>query len=371
MSKRFYAGTRKGLFTFEKDGSKWVQTGWNFPGIQIPAILPDRRDGTLYAVVDHGHFGTKLHRSDDQGETWTELDPPAYPERPEDVPEVLDPFRQVPIPWSLEKVWALESAGPDKGGDLWCGTIPGGLFYSNDRGETWELNRSLWDRPERAKWAGGGYDFPGIHSICVDPRDSQRVVVAISCGGNWITKDGGENWTQGAEGMLYDFMPADQGGADPDGQDPHRMVQCQGQADHFWVQHHCGIFRSKTAADGWEEIKGVSPSAFGFAVAVHPTDSNTAWFAPALKDENRYPADGKFIVNRTRDGGETFEALSKGLPEPPAYDLIYRHALEVDDSGNELIMGSTTGGLWFSDDQGDSWDAISMNLPPVFCLRFS
>lgn len=370
MSDRFHVGTRKGFFTFERSGSGWKQAGWHFPGIQIPMFLADRRDGSLYVAVDHGHFGTKLHRSDDGGANWEELEPPIYPEKPDDVSEILDPFRQVPVPWSLQKIWALEAGGPDQPGMLWCGTIPGGLFRSDDRGQSWELNRPLWDRPERAKWAGGGYDFPGIHSICVDPRNSDRVVVGISCGGVWITEDGGESWRQGAEGMSYDFMPADQGGADPDGQDPHRMVQCQGAPDEYWVQHHCGIFRSRTGGDGWKRIEGVKPSGFGFAVAVHPNDPETAWFVPAVKDEYRYPVDAKFVVNRTRDGGKTFETLDRGLPEPPAYDLVYRHALEIDGAGESLVMGSTTGGLWFSGDQGDSWETVSMNLPPVFCVRF-
>lgn len=371
MSNRIYVGTRKGLFTFERSDKGWEQKRWDFHGIQIPMLLSDPRDGTVYAAVDHGHFGSKLHRSDNGGENWTELEPPVYPEKPEDAPEILDPFRQQPVPWSLQKIWSLEAGGADQVGRLWCGTIPGGLFRSDDRGETWELNRPLWDKPERAKWAGGGYDYPGIHSICVDPRDPDRIVVAISCGGVWITQDGGESWSQGADGMAYDFMPADQGGADPDGQDPHRMVQCQGTPDHFWVQHHCGIYRSQSSGVGWEEIKGVQPSGFGFAVTVHPENPDTAWFVPAVKDEKRYPADGKLIVNRTRDGGKTFEALSQGLPTPPAYDLIYRHALEIDPTGNELVMGSTTGGLWFSDDQGDHWKSLSQNLPPVFCLQFA
>ncbi len=370
MSERFHVGTRKGLFTFEPNGSGWKQTAWHFPGIQIPMLLTDPRDGTLYVAVDHGHFGTKLHRSDNGGGSWGELDPPVYPEKPDDAPEILDPFRQVPVPWSLQKIWSFAAGGLDQPGTLWCGTIPGGLFRSDDRGETWELNRPLWEKPERAKWAGGGYDFPGIHSICVDPRNSDRVVVGISCGGVWITEDGGGSWKQGARGMTYDFMPVDQGGADPDGQDPHRMVQCQGSPDDYWVQHHCGVFRSKTGADGWEQVENVKPSGFGFAVAVHPKDSETAWFVPAVKDEFRYPVEAKFIVNRTRDGGRTFESLDRGLPEPPAYDLVYRHALEIDGEGESLVMGSTTGGLWFSGDQGDSWEVVSMNLPPVFCVGF-
>ncbi len=369
MSDRFFVGTRKGLFSFERRSGGWKQAGVSFLGIQVPMLLPDSRDGRLHAAVEHGHFGIKVHRSGDGGGSWDELDAPVYPEKPEDAPEVLDPGRQVPVPWSLEKVWSLEPGGPDQPGRLWCGTIPGGLFRSDDGGDSWELVRRLWDRPERGKWAGGGYDYPGIHSICVDPRDSNCVAVGVSCGGVWRTEDGGETWEQGAHGMAYDFMPADQGGADPDAQDPHRMVQCRSAPDHFWVQHHCAIYRSSDGARSWREIENVQPSGFGFAVAVHPEDPDTAWVVPAKKDEFRYPVDGRFLVNRTRDGGKTWEALTVGLPDPPAYDLVFRHALDLSPDGTRLVMGSTTGSLWVSENQGDSWELVTTHLPPVYCIR--
>jgi photosystem II stability/assembly factor-like uncharacterized protein len=153
-------------------------------------------------------------------------------------------------------------------------------------------------------------------------------------------------------------------------QDPHLMVQCAGNPDALWVQHHCGIYRSTNRGARWSRIRDVSPSAFGFAVAAHPRDSETAWFVPAQKDEYRVPVDGQVVVNRTRDGGRTFETLRRGLPQKHAYDLVYRHALAVDASGERLLMGSTTGSLWVSEDQGDSWTAVSHHLPPVYCVRF-
>lgn len=125
---------------------------------------------------------------------------------------------------------------------------------------------------------------------------------------------------------------------------------------------------AKVGVDGDDEF--LEPSGFGFAVAVHPDDADTAWVVPAKKDELRYPVDGRFLVNRTRDGGETFEPLTVGLPDPPAYDLVYRHAFELDESGQILAMGSTTGSLWVREDQGDRWELLTSHLPPVYCVRF-
>ncbi len=107
----------------------------------------------------------------------------------------------------------------------------------------------------------------------------------------------------------------------------------------------------------WTSLPNAKPSVFGFAVAAHPRDPETAWFVPAIKDERRVPVDAKLVVSRTRDGGETFEVFDRGLPSP-SFDLIYRHALDIDESGNVLAMGSTTGGLWLSDDGGESWRTL-------------
>ncbi len=115
----------------------------------------------------------------------------------------------------------------------------------------------------------------------------------------------------------------------------------------------------------------MKPSGFGFAVAVHPNDARTAWFVPGVKDECRVPKDGKLVVSTTADGGRSFAALSQGLPEVPAWDLIYRHSLAVDGSGARLAMGSTTGNLWVSGNGGDSWLMLSATLPPIAVVAFA
>jgi len=357
MSDRLFAATRKGLIEYRREAGGWRQVRVSFAGSPVSMVLPDERDGTLYAALDLGHFGTKLHRSQDGGANWTEITAPSY--------ESLGPDD----PASLKLIWSLESGGPDEPGVLWAGTLPGGLFKSADRGESWTLNRPLWDRPEKAQWFGGGYDVPGIHSICVDPRDSRTITLGVSCGGVWETKDGGDNWTLGGHGLRAEFLPPEQAGA-PESQDPHRLVRCAAAPDHMWIQHHNGIFRSTAGFNAWTEITA-PPSSFGFAVAVHPKDPKTAWFAPAVKDEFRYPVDYRFVVTRTRDGGESFDLLSEGLPRGAAFDLIYRHGLIVDETGERLAMGSTTGNLWASEDGGGRWSEVSGNLPPIYALRFA
>jgi hypothetical protein len=263
-------------------------------------------------------------------------------------------------------VWGLE-AGP---GRLWAGCLPAGLFTSDDGGASWQLVESLWMRPERKEWMGGGYDHAGIHSILVDPRDPGHVTVGISCGGVWQTRDGGGQWENTSEGMdAGAYMPPERR-YDPNIQDVHRIDQCKAHPDVLWCQHHCGLYRSTDGGMHWDGIPSPAPSGFGFPVAAHPRDPRRAWFAPAHSDAQRMPADGRMVVNETRDAGASFSAHGYGLPQRDAYHLIYRHALVVADDGRTLAMGSTTGGLWVSDDGDASWHCLSRDLPPIAVLRW-
>lgn len=370
MPKTLLVSTKKGLFRFRRAGKGlWKAMKPAFLGAPVSASLRDPRDGAIYAALDHGHFGVKLQRSDD-GEKWTEVGVPVYP-KPPDGPPPKDGIGRT-IPTSLKLIWTL-AIDPLEAGGLWAGTLPGGLFHSSDRGATWVLNRPLWDRPERAKWFGGGYDAPGIHSLCVDPRDARRVAIAISCGGVWQTTDAGATWSNVTEGMRNEYMPKGQE-YDTDSQDPHLMVQCQAAPDQFWAQHHNGIFKGDLSIQSgrrWKEVTAKAPSRFGFPCAVHPEDPDVAWFVPAVKDECRVPVDGRLVVTRTKDGGKTFQVLSQGLPKQSSYDLVYRHGLDLAPDGKSLAMGSTTGGLWVSEDGGRGWAELSSHLPPIYGVRFA
>jgi hypothetical protein len=279
-------------------------------------------DGTLHVAQDLGHFGVKMKRSRDGGSSWEDRPVPKYPPKPEGE-EDIDPTRRTPVPWDLKKVWALETSARE--GELWCGTIPGALFRSRDGGDSWQIVDSLWNHPKRKEWFGGGADYPGIHSVLVDPRDPDVVKVGVSCGGLWASADAGASWELQGVGMRSAFMPPDQA-LNPGIQDPHRIVQCTAAPEHVWIQHHNGIFRS---------------------------------------------TDGAVVVSRTRDGAASFDVLRSGLPQQHAYDLVYRHGLDIDADGATLAFGSTTGNLWLSEDQGDHWQQLSSSLPPIYCVRFA
>jgi photosystem II stability/assembly factor-like uncharacterized protein len=359
MADRLHVGTRKGLFEIARRGGRWDIAEAHFLGDPVSAVLAT--EDSVCAALDLGHFGAKLWRRDET-DAWRELAAPVYPPKPEDAGD--DPH-----PWSLGKIWTLEPGGV--AGRLWAGTMPGGLFRSEDGGASWSFVESLWRMPERRQWMGvAGGEQPGIHSVLVDPRDPDDIRIGVSTAGVWASQDGGQSWRIINQGMYNEYMPPDRRG-DPIVQDVHLLARSAANPDIVWCQHHNAVFRSEDAGANWQEVTAIRPSKFGFAVAVHPRDPDTAWFVPAVKDERRIPVDAKVVVARTRDGGRSFEVLTKGLPQRHAYDLVWRHALAVDATGERLAFGSTSGGLWISEDGGDSWAMLDARLPPIAVVRFA
>ncbi len=274
---------------------------------------------------------------------------------------------------TLLKLWYLAFG---QKGRLYVGTIPGGLFVSSDGGESFELNRPLWNHESRGgdlfagegtgttHWMGtpaseGGEFAPGIHSVVVDPRNPDRVLVAVSTAGALETTDGGKTWRGRNKGMLNDYLP------DPAaewGHDAHYIELCKGQPDHLWQQNHAGVFYSSDGAKTWSRVSKPEQGVhFGFPVAADDKDGRTAWLVPGRSDNQRMAIDGGLFVARTEDGGESWKQLREGLPQRNAYDVVYRHAL--DNSGDALAFGSTTGNLYVSENRGDSWQTGHGLLP--------
>ncbi len=359
MSDRAWLATRKGLIELRRQAGRWRIAHTSFLGDPVTMLLPPQADGPhagrMLAALNLGHFGVKLHASSDGGRQWQELAAPVYPPQPADASGPA---------WKLGLVWSLAMAH----GTLWAGTLPGGLFRSADFGASWQLVDALWNEPTRTQWMGGGYDTPGIHSLCPHPTRAGELLLAISCGGVWATEDDGASWALRTQGLQADYMPPELAG-DGATQDPHCIAACPAAPDVLWCQHHSGIWRSTDRGRHWLPVTAPR-SSFGFAVAAHPADPQTAWFVPAVSDQCRVPVGGALVVNRSRDGGASFDTLGEGLPAADCFDLAYRHGLAVADDGCSLLLGSTTGGLWASNDGGDSWATVSTTLPPVYALRF-
>ena len=111
-----------------------------------------------------------------------------------------------------------------------------------------------------------------------------------------------------------------------------------------------------TPGDSWKDIARGVPSDFGFAMAMHPHEPDTVYIIPIKSDQVRVSPDGKLRVYRTRNGGRSWEALTRGLPQRHAYDIVLRDGLTTDSLDPAgIYFGTRNGKLYASKDSGNSW----------------
>jgi len=351
-------GTTKGAFVFRSGAQRasWEEAGPYFPGRSVYALAYDNRNGRnkLWAAVNSPYWGSFLSSSNDFGETWS--DPESYNIK---FPEGSDV--------SLKQVWQVVN-DPHDADTLYCGVEPAALFKSTDGGETWSLNRGLFDHPHRTQWMPGGGGLC-LHTILPDPSNAKRLYVAISTGGVYRSDDGGETWEPRNKGICARFMPPDQ--QYPEwGQCVHKVVSHPSNPNRMFLQHHWGVYRSDTAGDSWDDIGKGLPSDFGFAMEIDPHDAHTVYIIPIESDEFRCTPEGKLRVYRTKDGGNSWHALTAGLPQQHALETILRDNMDADGSSpTGLYFGTRSGKVFGSSNGGDSWTLIKDGLPPVTCVK--
>ena len=345
-------GTKKGLFVLEGEpGSGFEVTARAFAGEPVEYALRDPRSGVLLAAVSSPFYGPKVFFTDDPAGEWDQASGIELPEGGED---------------ALERIWILRTGEAD--GQIFAGGDPGVLFESRDGGATFELNRGLWEHPTRPKWQPGGGGLC-LHSIETWPGEPDRLAIAISAAGVWLTDDGGESWRKGNAGLKPRYLPE---GTPEDevGLCVHRLRRHPRQPERIFMQFHGGVYRSDDAGESWHDIAPGLPSDFGFPLAIDPADPDSAFVIPLVADVDRVTPEGRVRVYETRDAGANWSPRGDGLPERQAYLTILREAFERTGEGEalELYFGSTSGAVFGSGDAGASWFGAAANLPPVYSV---
>jgi photosystem II stability/assembly factor-like uncharacterized protein len=345
-------GTKKGLYALEGEpGGRFTVTARAFPGEPVEYAMRDPRTGRVIASVTSPFYGPKLWHADDPGGEWQQADGVALPEGDDT---------------ALERIWVIV-AGVD--GTLYAGGDPGVLFTSRDGGANWALHRPLWEHPTRGSWQAGGGGLC-LHSIVPWPDDPDRLALAMSAVGVWLTEDGGETWHHGNEGLNPRYLPDDaqDAGLTLCVHDLHRAAR---RPERMFMQFHGGVYRSDDAGERWTPIGDGLPSDFGFPMVLDPADPDSAYVIPLQADSDRVTPDGHVRVYETRDAGETWTARGDGLPAQDAYLTVLRQAFDRAGEGPELELyfGATSGSLFGSGDAGATWSTVAEHLPPVFSVR--
>jgi hypothetical protein len=350
-------GTMKGAFILRSDEGRatWEIGGPYFPGSAVYALAYDGRGGRhrLWAGPHSMHWGGLLRWSDDFGRNWTN-------------PEEANVKFPEGTGAALKQIWQIVPGRDGEPDTLYCGVEPAALFVSRDAGATWSLTEGLWNHPQRPRWEPGGGGLC-LHTILLDPADAQRIRIAVSTGGMYLTEDGGATWRPSNQGVRADFLPEKY----PEfGQCVHKVAQSKVNPDRMFLQNHWGLYRSDDRGENWVDVANGVSSDFGFPMAIHPKDPDSAWIVPLEADAFRCTPEGKLRVYRTRNAGAQWEPMTAGLPQHDAYETVLRDAMAVDSLDRVgVYFGTRNGKLFGSSDEGETWSALADGLPPIVAVK--
>ena len=355
MTDLLAIGTRKGLWLARSDDERrtWTLSEPHLLAQEVAAVSIDTRrpQPRVLAGIQYGHWGPTVMWSDDLGASWQETDHGAIR-----FPEGEDA--------ALARVWQLRPDTTERADVVWAGCEPHSLWRSTDGGCSFELVRGLWDHPHRKTWEPGG-GGGAVHTVLPDPA-SERVTVAMSTGGVYVSEDGGTGWEPRNRGITASFLP----GELPEyGQCVHKVAVDASGPDRLYAQNHFGVFRSDDAGGTWTSIADGLPADFGFPIVSSPHAPGTVWVIPLVADMQRVPPDGRLRVHRTRDAGETWTELGTGLPDGN-WSAVMRDAFCADDHDSTgLYFGTRDGCVYASADEGDTFTLVADHLPDVLTVR--
>lgn len=382
---RVLAGTKKGAFILESDGTRrdWKVSGPFFAGWEIYHMKGSPADpNRIYASQTSSWFGQVIQRSDDGGRTWSTPGGEAAP-TPGATPTAsnrfsydVSPESGAPLtthqwydgtqhPWEFKRVWHIEPSTSDPN-TVYAGIEDAALFRSTDGGQSWHELSGLRGHGTGPNWQPGAGGMC-LHTVILDPTNPERIYIAISAAGAFRTDDGGKNWKPINKGLYSKYIP------DPTaevGHCVHHVAMHPSRPGVLFMQKHWHVMRSDDAGDNWRKVSGNLPTDFGFVIDIHAHEPETVYVVPIKSDSEHFPIDGKLRVYRSRTGGEEWEELSKGLPEKDCYVNVLRDAMAVDTLDESGIYFGTTGGqVYVSPDSGDNWMPIVHDLPAVLSVE--
>ena len=358
--------TDKGAFLYFSDADRrhWDVSGPHFMGATVHHLVLDPRDdNTLLASVQSRISGNIIYCSTNFGKSWK----PAN-KQPK--------FKKNKLNRVVDHVFCLMPGHNEEKNCWYAGTSPQGLFRSEDGGNNWEPVDGFNDNKNWVSWTkknSNGYPkISKLHSIIINSSNKSHMYIGMSYGGVFETLDAGKNWTPINDGLHADYMKNKNSKF---GHDPHSVISHPYNPDRLYQQNHCGIYKLDKPNEKWVRIGDNMPSDIGdigFPITIHPNDPNTIWVFPIDGTEiwSRVCPEGQPAIYCSKDGGESWFRQDIGLPMRNAWLTVLRKSLNTDsmlEAG--IYFGTTSGSLWMSDNEGNSWRQIAIHLPRILSIE--
>jgi len=299
-------------------------------GCGAVCLAVDPRDPRRLYV---GTFDDGVYVTEDGGESWRAAD------------SGLDDRRVL----SLAVSPAQERAGRSA---VYAGTEPSNLYRSEDAGRTWQRLVALRELPSEPSWS-----FPGrpwthhVRTIALHPSDPEWLLVGIELGGVMRSLDAGRSWedhNSQAHSDAHQLLTHPLA--------PERVYEAAGQ----------GVALSKDRGATWSRFEEGLDRRYAWAAAVDPADPDL-WYVAVSRSPFTAHGQGDGEARVMRSAGGRWSGVDEWGDAPELRRMPYALATLPGRPGS-LAVGLRGGLLLLSDDAGESWTRLAVELPDLVDL---
>jgi photosystem II stability/assembly factor-like uncharacterized protein len=338
MDTIVYLATDDGVVTLRRKSDGSVEEmhrgprGWPVQGLAVDPKQPGR--------VLAGTRGDGVWVSEDFGATWKK---PCYGKHG---------------PGKVRCV-TIDPHNPSR---VYAGGEPIDIYISEDMCKSWQRLDSPWDVPfvSTVTYPGTGVE-PHVRDITVSPTDPDTVYAALQVGWMLKTTDGGETWTLLSQNLDEDVHTIV---IDPRNTDKVMVATGGGDSRKNKVSGRA-LYLSQDGGSSWGGTAMQIAQEYSVPLVMHPSNPDVLFSAVAHGNPNmwRRPEGADSHMIRTRDGGATWEIVDRGregmsrrYPEGIAFDL---------GEPNRMFTGYRSGEIFVSEDGGDSWSLTETSVSSV------
>ncbi len=205
-----------------------------------------------------------------------------------------------------------------------------------------------------------------VVAVAGHPREQAVFYFGAVAGGIWKTEDAGTTWRNVSDGQL---ATSSVGALAVSDSDPGVVYAGMGESTiRTDVSYGDGVYKSSDGGQSWVHL-GLADTRHISEIRIHPRDPDRVYVAALGHAFGANPERG---VYRTKDGGGTWERVLEAGDRAGAADLaldphhpevLYASLWEAHRNFWELSSGGPGSGLWRSSDGGDTWTDLRSRLP--------
>jgi photosystem II stability/assembly factor-like uncharacterized protein len=235
---------------------------------------------------------------------------------------------------------------------LIAGVLPAGVLISKDEGETWKQLTGFSEAPNHEDWTAP-WGTPLVSAIGIHPKNPKIMYCGVEVGGIYRTHDTGKTWSD------LNIPVAD----------VHSIQVCPAKHERVYVTTGAGSFCTDDEGSAWRQMGPSNSRQYTMGLAAHPSEADRVIISAAGGPPPMWNSSGgaKCDIYLSTDSGRRFRTVVRGL-----IGGVHRKALVINAKvPSEIVFGTSTGELYYSNDGGETFDLTADNLGDLRTIVFA